>query len=55
MAKKLFAVTKGKTSIQLKEALKQLVLGIGIGITVDSIVEVAKIPVLNDKIGRAHV
>jgi hypothetical protein len=45
---KLFAVTKGKTSIQLKEALKQLTLGIGIGITVDAIVEVAKVPVLND-------
>lgn len=48
MAKKLFSVTKGKTSIALKEALKQLTLGIGIGITVDAVVEVAKIPVLND-------
>jgi hypothetical protein len=48
MAKKLFAVTKGKTSIALKEALKQLTLGIGIGVTVDAVVEVARVPVLND-------
>lgn len=49
MAKsKLFAIARGKTTVQLKEALKQLTLGIGIGITVDAIVEVAKIPVLND-------
>ncbi len=47
-SKRLFAVTKGQTSIKLKEAMKQLTLGIGIGITIDAIVEVAKIPVLND-------
>ena len=47
-SKRLFAVTKGQTSIKIKEAIKQLTLGIGIGITVDAIVEVAKIPVLND-------
>lgn len=47
-SKRLFAVTKGQTSIKIKEAIKQLTLGIGIGITIDAVVEVAKVPVLND-------
>lgn len=48
VSKRLFAVTRGQTSVKVKEAMKQLALGIGIGITVDAVVEVAKIPVLND-------
>ena len=48
VSKRLFAVSRSQTSIKIKEAIKQLTLGIGIGITVDAIVEVAKIPVLND-------
>lgn len=47
-ASKLFSVVKGKTAVPLTDALKQLTLGIGIGVIVDAIVEVAKIPVLND-------
>lgn len=48
VSKRLFAVTKTGASVKLKEAMKQLALGIGIGVTVDAVVEVAKVPVLND-------